>query len=103
MNCQNTHWVAVVLDFSSYVIWHGDSLGWQMGAKTKDVIAWWIQAHTSVPFTYKPLPVTHQDDIFSCRLLTWNSLAHNFLPAQNLLIDISLVDIARIGSRSFCE
>jgi hypothetical protein len=38
MNCQNTHWVAMVLDFSSHVMWHGDSLGWQMEVKTKDVI-----------------------------------------------------------------
>jgi hypothetical protein len=96
INCQNTHWVAVVLDFSSHVIWHGDSLGWQMEAKTKDVIAWWIQAHTSVPFTHKPLPVTHQDNIFSCGLLAWNLLVHYFLPAQNPLIDASLVAIARI-------
>jgi hypothetical protein len=66
-----------------------------MEVKTKDAIAWWIQAHTSVLFTYKPLQVTHQDNIFSCRL-TWNSLAHYFLPAQNPLIDTSLVAIARI-------
>lgn len=96
LNSQDTHWAALVLDFSSHIIWYGDSLGWQMEARTKDAISWWIQAHTLVPFIYKMLPITYQEDTFSCGLLAWNSLTHYFLPAQNPLVDPSLVAIARL-------
>jgi hypothetical protein len=96
MNYQNTHWAALVLDFSNNAIRYGDSLGWEMVEKTKEAIAWWIQAHTSVPFVYKLLPITHHHDIFLCGLLTWNSLTHYFLPAQNPLINPSLVAVARV-------
>jgi hypothetical protein len=67
-----------------------------MEARTKDAISWWIQAHTLVPFIYKMLPITYQEDTFSCGLLAWNSLTHYFLPAQNPLVDPSLVAIARL-------
>jgi hypothetical protein len=94
MNCQGTHWAAVVLDFGSHTIWHGDSLGWKMEKTAREAAEWWIRAHTSVPFTHKKLPIAHQDDQFSCGLFAWNALAHYYFPAQNPLLDLSESHIA---------
>jgi hypothetical protein len=87
MNYKGTHWVALVLDFCTHTIWHGDSLGWTMDIKLKTVLEWWTREHTSVPFMYKSLPIMHQDDAFSCGLLAWNALSHFFLPAIYPLIN----------------
>lgn len=86
VNHQNTHWIAVVLDFSTHTIWHGDSLGWAMDSELKTVLEWWIWQYTSVPFTHRSLPITHQADSFSCGLFAWNALSHFFLPKHHHLI-----------------
>jgi hypothetical protein len=40
VNCKESHWAAVVLDFHAHIIWHGDSLGWELELKLKSVLDW---------------------------------------------------------------
>ena len=96
VNTKQTHWFALVLDFSCGVIWYGDSLHWSTDAKIRSAIEWWIQEYTSAPFTHKTMPVTYQRDSVSCGLLAWNSLSHHFLPAIHPLINPLDVAEARL-------
>jgi hypothetical protein len=96
VNCRDTHWAAIVVDFSHRVIWHRDSLNWQMDPELKQVLEWWIREHTSASFAYKKLPITYQQDDYSCGLLAWNALSHFFLPIDHPLIDPSDVATARL-------
>jgi len=45
VNINQTHWVAVVLDFRMREIWYGDSLGLQMPEIVKEVLEWWTYFH----------------------------------------------------------
>jgi hypothetical protein len=96
VNYQDTHWVAIVLDFPNKTIWQGDSLDWEMEAKLREPLEWWIHDHTSTTFAYKKMQVTHQKDTFSCGLLAWNALSHYFLPDYCPLIDQRDVAHARL-------
>jgi hypothetical protein len=86
VNSHESHWVAIILDFHTHTIWHGDSLGWKMESKLKDTLEWWTFMYTSVHFTHNHLPITRQLDTFSCRLLAWNALCHFFFPELYPLI-----------------
>jgi hypothetical protein len=96
VNHQGTHWFALVLDFPNQVIWHRDSLDWKMEAEIKQVLEWWMKHHTSVTFTYRKMPITHQKDTVSCGLLAWNGLSHYFLPKRYPLINPGNVAAARL-------
>jgi hypothetical protein len=95
-NHEGNHWTAVVVDFPSHIIWHGDSLAWDMEPELKSALEWWISEHTSIVFTHANLPITHQEDFFSCGLLPWNALSHHFLPEQHPLIDPADVAAERL-------
>jgi hypothetical protein len=86
VNCYDTHWVAIVLDFSTHTIWHGDSLGWDMEADLRGVLDQWTLQHASAQFQHRKLPITHQPDSFSCGLFAWNALSHFLLPDQHPLL-----------------
>jgi Ulp1 protease family, C-terminal catalytic domain len=96
VNTMDTHWLAIVLDFSTRTIWHGDSLQWVMEPKLKAALKWWTSEYTSAQFKYKPLPITYQKDSFSCGLLTWNAISHFFLPKLHPLIDPTDVATERL-------
>jgi hypothetical protein len=85
-----------VLDFRAKTIWYGDSLQWEIEPKLRSVLEWWTEEHGSVRFTYQRLPITHQNDSFSCGLLAWNALAHFFLPFHRPLIDPADVVMERL-------
>jgi hypothetical protein len=87
VNSYKTHWVAIILDFGTQTIWHGDSLGWKMEPHTKTVLEWWTFTYTNIRFSHRQMPITHQEDTISCGLLAWNTLAHFFLPACHPLMD----------------
>jgi hypothetical protein len=75
INLDRNHWVSVIIDFRKQEILYGDSLGQVMSTSTQNVLTWWTQLHVNTRFTIKKLPITIQDDSFSCGLLAWNSLA----------------------------
>jgi hypothetical protein len=75
-----------------------------MEADMKKALEWWIEEHTSAPFTYKKMQITRQHDSYSCGLLTWNALSHHLLPNQHPLIDATDVAFTRIRVLSrICE
>ena len=88
-----THWVAIILDFGHGIVWHGDSLGWKLEDRIKTALDWFTHRYTSLKFSYQKLPITHQDDSFSCGLLAWNALSHFFLPAEHPLIEPTQVSL----------
>ncbi|KAG1883057.1 hypothetical protein F4604DRAFT_1677975 [Suillus subluteus] len=57
----------------------------------KDILEWWTKHHSGHQFMVQPLGITHQQDIFSCGLLSFNALAHHFLPDSYPLINAMLV------------
>jgi hypothetical protein len=85
-NCFECHWVAIIIDFCTHTIWHGDSLDWAIDPDILMLLEWWTAKHSITKFTVDHLPITHQSDTFSCGLLAWNALANFFLPKQFLLI-----------------
>ncbi|EIW56100.1 uncharacterized protein TRAVEDRAFT_128663 [Trametes versicolor FP-101664 SS1] len=81
VNLDGSHWIAVVVDFAASVILYGDSLrGRVPDATTLQTLRWWIGEHSDVEFKLNMLDITYQTNTFSCGLLSWNALAHNFLP-----------------------
>jgi hypothetical protein len=95
-NCWENHWVAVVVDFHTQTIWHGDSLGWEIEPQLKGALEWWTSQQTSKAFMHRTLPITRQIDGFSCGLLAWNALAHFFLPEEFPLMDAAEVTSERL-------
>jgi Ulp1 family protease catalytic subunit len=74
INQNNTHWVALVIDFDKKVIWYGDSTGHPMEKGLKTIIAWWTFYHTGVHFSYASLVIGIQRDSYSCGMLAWDAL-----------------------------
>jgi len=64
VNYQGTHWVAIVLDFSTHTIWHGDSLGWDMdpeyGVSTAPRNSWTGCTQHIQPFSSTSYPAAEQ-------------------------------------------
>ncbi|KAG2362564.1 hypothetical protein BDR07DRAFT_1222869, partial [Suillus spraguei] len=90
VNINDDHWVAVILDFKHDLILLGDSLD-QSKCVMKDVLECWTKHHSGCQFTVQPLAITHQQDTFLCGLLSFNALAHHFLPDSYPLVDAMLV------------
>jgi hypothetical protein len=95
-NCFECHWVAIIIDFRTCTIWHGDSLGWEIDPNILALLEWWTTEHGISKFTANHLPITHQSDTFSCGLLAWNALANFFLPRQFPLIAAEKVAAERL-------
>ncbi|KAF8238064.1 hypothetical protein L208DRAFT_1155032, partial [Tricholoma matsutake] len=74
-NVRGDHWVALILDFQQDVIWYGDSLGNVISEEWCEMLDWWTHLHMGRQFDHEPLPITRQQDGFSCGLLAWNALA----------------------------
>lgn len=90
------HWFAVVIDFIQGEIWHGDSMGGRMSKEWREALEWWTWVHTGVNFAIKNMPVTIQDDGWSCGLLAWNALDHFIFGRLHPLIDASAVADERL-------
>ena len=56
----------------------------------------WTHHHTRHGFSCEKLPITIQDDGFSCGLLDYNALTHWANPEKYPLIDATKVDDARL-------
>lgn len=59
-------------------------------------VEWWTHHHTGHGFACEKLPITRQDDGFSCGLLAYNALTHWANPEKYPLIDATKVDDARL-------
>ncbi|KAF8193422.1 hypothetical protein BJ912DRAFT_241100 [Pholiota molesta] len=85
INHDRNHWVAAVIDFREHRILYGDPMGIPIPSTIQKRLTWWTQLHTDELFTYDLLPITHQQDMFSCCLLSWNALQAYFLEAEELM------------------
>jgi hypothetical protein len=96
MNCQNVHWVMIMIDFPALTIWHGNSLGWRLDLEHKKLLDWWLSEYTINKFTYCNMPITCQSDSFLCGILAWNALLYFFLLEQHPLMHPSNVVAERL-------
>lgn len=96
VNVNKTHWVAVVLDFQNHLILYGDSLQPTPDKEVVAMMTWWTHHHTGHAFSLKDLPISFQQDSYSCGLLAWNTLVVYFLPGKYLLIDPATIDDERL-------
>lgn len=98
-NLNRNHWVAAILDFPERRIWFGDSLGKAMPKPFGDTLSWWTYLHSGQVFTYHTLPITIQQDSFSCCLLAWKALVDFFFNPD--LERQQLIDVAEHRLRIF--
>ncbi len=103
VNRNNTHWVAVVVDFTVSEVLVGDSLGDDPDPELVAVINWWLACHSTTAFSWKSLPITHQKDAHSCGALSWNALAHHLLPDDYPLSGHSRHDTDNLRMRALLE
>ncbi|KAF4617264.1 hypothetical protein D9613_005664 [Agrocybe pediades] len=85
VNVNRNHWVATVIDRKERKLLYGDSLRSPMKSCMKDVFAWWIKRHTGIEFGYGSLPITPQNDSFSCGIFAVNALTAFLLDGEDLV------------------
>jgi hypothetical protein len=57
---------------------------------------WWIHLHTNGQFDHRNLPITLQQDGYSCGILAWLALVTFLLRGKYLLVDASQVAEERL-------
>jgi len=77
----------LIVDFESQELLYGDSFGHPISADMHAVIDWWTHYHTNSRFTIHSLPVSRQQDSFSCGMLAWDALRHRLMPRAPTLMD----------------
>lgn len=96
VNVHGNHWAAVVINFESSTIFYGDSIYKKPPTGFLAALHWWTHHHTGQHFKEESLIITHQQDSFSCGLLSFNALAHHVLPSEYPLILASQVRNGRL-------
>jgi hypothetical protein len=86
-NQDNVHWVALVVDFATQELLYGDSFGHPISADMLAVISWWTHYHTNSQFVVRALPISRQQDNFSCGMLAWDALRHYLGHGAHALMD----------------
>ena len=80
------HWITFIVDPIASEITHSDSLGRPLPDNLRDALKWWLSdlqremGELTMPLRFNQIPVTCQNDDFSCGILSTNSLAHYLLP-----------------------
>ncbi|THH13403.1 hypothetical protein EUX98_g9730 [Antrodiella citrinella] len=102
----NNHWVALVADVEEKIIYYGDSLDYSASSSSAfdyvagkvhaQAMAWWLGVHGITGMLFDRLPISRQEDGYSCGLLSLNALAHHYLPKRHPLIHPSYVDVSRM-------
>jgi hypothetical protein len=90
------HWIAVVIDFKEGTVYYGDSLGEGINSSLRAILDWWIHLHTNGQFDHRNLPITLQQDGYSCGILAWLALVTFLLRGKYLLVDASRVAEERL-------
>jgi hypothetical protein len=88
-NVGKNHWIALVMDFARGTVFYGDSLGKKISDNLRVVLDWWIYLHTGHCFDYCDLPITRQQDSYSCGLLAWLALVVFLSKGKHTLVDPS--------------
>ncbi|KIL67421.1 hypothetical protein M378DRAFT_74122, partial [Amanita muscaria Koide BX008] len=95
-NDGENHWIALVMDFTRGTVFYGDSLGKKISDHLREMLDWWIHLHTGRHFDYRDLPITQQQDSYSCGLLAWLALAVFLFKGKYRLADPSCVAQERL-------
>jgi Ulp1 family protease len=100
-NVNDSHWVAVVIDFRKKCIRYGDSMPTTLQpgvySEVDNALMWWTKYHTSKTFKAVLLPTTVQQDSHSCGLLAWNAIGHFLFPFRYYrLMDASNMNDERL-------
>jgi hypothetical protein len=85
-NIDGNHWISLVIDFVQGTVFYGDSLGKNINDSLREVLDWWTHLHTGRFFEYRKLPITHQQDGYSCGLLAWHALVAFFFKQKNSMV-----------------
>ncbi|KAJ7934277.1 hypothetical protein B0H13DRAFT_1591773 [Mycena leptocephala] len=86
-NLQNWHWVGVVLDVKQRRIRYGDpKYKTDPDPEIKAAHQWWTHYHTGTSFAWGDLEMSRQHDGHNCGMLSFNGIAHDFLPDKYPLI-----------------
>jgi hypothetical protein len=78
-NVSGNHWVAVMVDAITGVIWHGDPMGSGMDKSLEKALKWWTAHHLAEDFTLMDMDVIEQHDGYSCGILAWLALRVSIL------------------------
>ena len=93
-NIGGNHWIALVIDVTQETVFYGDSLGMNINDSLREELDWWTHQHTGHFFRYRKLPITHQQDGYSCGLLAWHALVAFIL--KHPMVDPSCVAQERL-------
>ncbi|KAF8990755.1 hypothetical protein BDQ17DRAFT_1255480 [Cyathus striatus] len=80
------HWVAIGIDGVQKKILYGDSLAdpnsdiVEENSVLLDALTWWTKTHTNAEYTRSRLPITCQNDPFSCGVLALNAISASIFP-----------------------
>ncbi|KAJ6545201.1 hypothetical protein B0H19DRAFT_955927 [Mycena capillaripes] len=85
-NLRNLHWVGIVLDVQREEIRCGDPFKTDPDEEIRSALLWWTSFHTGTTFTWGKLLMAHQQDGHNCGILSFNGIAHDFIPAKYPLI-----------------
>jgi hypothetical protein len=95
-NVGGNHWISLVMDFAQETVFYGDSLGMKISDSLRGVLDWWTHLHTGRFFDYRDLPITRQQDDYSCGLLAWHALAAFLFKGKYTMVDPSCVAQERL-------
>ncbi|KAF8221880.1 hypothetical protein L208DRAFT_1325588 [Tricholoma matsutake] len=110
-NINHNHWIAVSLNFKNrrivlqpnwtlkhyHQILYGDSLRDTPNQELIHALKWWTHLHTGHIFMVEDLPISRQQDGYSCGLLAWNALMIYLLQSKNYtLMDPKNIDDERL-------
>lgn len=95
-NVGGNHWISLIIDSEQGTVFYGDSLGMDINDSLRGVLDWWTHLHTGRIFDYRKIPVTHQQDGYSCGLLAWHSLTAFLFKGKFPMVDPSCVAQERL-------
>ncbi|KAE9395284.1 hypothetical protein BT96DRAFT_997784 [Gymnopus androsaceus JB14] len=95
------HWVSVHINFAEKCLMFDDPLTKDPPVKLHNICLWWINQHDTSDYTVEELPITRQEDGYSCGPLTSNTDANAVVPAEEALIPTRSVDLYRM--QLFCK
>jgi len=102
-NINQNHWIALIIDFRSSIIYYGDSIGGIINDDLEAALTWWTNYHTGNWFPTKTLPITRQRDGHSCGILAWNAIASFLQPETYPLMDSDVGIMADERLRMFLK
>ncbi|KAH7903291.1 hypothetical protein BJ138DRAFT_977415, partial [Hygrophoropsis aurantiaca] len=97
VNINDSHWIALAIDFVGSTVYQGDSMGNIPYPELGAAVDWWIFMHAKRAFQHMKLAISRQQDMVSCGVFALNAVAHYVLPNSNPVLQHKDVDEARLS------